>query len=197
MNNDTIQIKGFEDTIITFDVYPCGSIYIDPHSEGTIGLYYSSERAFLYQLKEKKLIDALSFSYIVNKENRAKGQICLGANSIDKKYKGQISAEQHKGYYNHWMFKLGSITFNNKETFLNTTVDMKSDSSMIGITKDYLISLKDSLKEYINANTVWVNNKINGNCDILRNFPNLNFTLGDSLFSISMKDFVKETKNHS
>ena len=95
------------------------------------------------------------------------------------------------------MFKLGSITFNNKETFLNTTVDIKSDSSMIGITNDYLISLKDSLKEYINVNTVWVNNKINGNCDILRNFPNLNFTLGDSLFSISMKDFVKETKNHS
>ena len=56
MNKDTIQIKGFEDTIITFDVYPCGSIYIDPHSEGIIRLYYSSERSFLYQLKEKKLV---------------------------------------------------------------------------------------------------------------------------------------------
>lgn len=85
MNKDTIQIKGLAESVFTFDVYPCGSIYIDPHSEGTIGLYYSSERSFLYQLKEKKLIDSLSFSYIVNKENRSKGEICLGSNSFDKK----------------------------------------------------------------------------------------------------------------
>ena len=121
----------------------------------------------------------------------------MGSNSFDKKYKGRISAEQHKGYYNHWMFKLESITFNNKETFLNTTVDIKSDSSMIGVTKDYLITLKDSLKKYIDAKTVWVNNKINGNCELLQNLPNLNFTIEDSLFSISMKDFVIGTKIHS
>lgn len=95
------------------------------------------------------------------------------------------------------MFKLGAITFNNKESFLNTTVDIKSDSSMIGVTKDYLITLKDSLKKYIDAKTVWVNNKINGNCELLQNLPNLNFTIGDSLFSISMKDFVIDTKHHS